>query len=183
MVMPAIELSGFLEGDVVNVAQRLIGATLRTQFEGLTTAVVVTEVEAYGGPNDAASHAARGRTEANAAMFGQAGTLYVYRSYGIHWCANVVIGAVGEPSAILLRGGDPVVGSSTMERRRKRTRNLTDGPGKLCQALGINGEHDGELLGESVELIPGPTLGPVVATPRIGITKATDLPWRFAVLR
>lgn len=183
MVRPVTELSGFLDGDVVDVAQRLIGATLRTQFDGQATAIIVTEVEAYGGPNDAASHAARGRTEANAAMFGPAGTLYVYRSYGIHWCANVVTGNIGEPSAILLRGGDPVVGSSTMERRRKRTRNLTDGPGKLCQALGITGEHDGEVLGQSVDLIPGPSLGPVVATPRIGITKATDLAWRFAVLR
>ncbi len=183
MVTPATDLSRFLDGDVVDVAQRLIGATLQTRIDGRTTAVVVTEVEAYGGPADAASHAARGRTKANASMFQEAGTLYVYRSYGIHWCANVVVGGVDVPAAVLLRGGDPAVGVSTMERRRGRTRNLTDGPGKLCQALGITGEHDGQLLGSSVELIPGTSIGPVVATRRVGITKATDLPWRFAVLR
>ncbi len=183
MVTPATDLAGILEGDVVEVARRLIGATLQTRIDGYQTAIVVTEVEAYGGPEDAASHAVRGRTQANAAMFGEAGTLYVYRSYGVHWCANVVVGPRDEPAAVLLRGGEPSLGIPIMERRRKRTNNLTDGPGKLCQALGITGEHDGVFLGGQIELIPGTPLGPVVATPRIGITKATDLPWRFAALR
>lgn len=181
--MPDAELAALVEGDVTDVAQRLIGATLSTTIDGVVTAVLLTEVEAYGGPGDAASHAARGRTDANAAMFGTAGTMYVYRSYGIHWCANIVVGGEGSASAVLLRGGDPITGIAVMERRRKRTKNLTDGPGKLCQALGITGDHNGTSLGDQIQIVPGPAPGPVVATPRIGITKAVEVPWRFSVLR
>ena len=115
-------------------------------------------------------------------MFGPAGHLYVYRSYGIHWCANVVTGAEGDGQAVLLRAVDPVEGADEMLRRRGRT-PLADGPGKLCQAFGIDGDDDGaDLCGRgSICIIDdgsGPS-GDPVAGPRIGITKAVDTPWRF----
>ena len=116
-------------------------------------------------------------------MFKRPGLLYVYRSYGIHWCANVVCGPEGVGSAILLRAGRPLVGEETMVVRRRRSSNLTVGPGNLCSALGITGSHNGiDLLDVSspIQLTPG--LGPaeIVVSPRVGITKATELPWRFA---
>lgn len=113
-------------------------------------------------------------------MFGPAGRLYVYLSYGMHWCANVVVGPEGDASAVLLRGGTPVRGRSVMERRRGRSDHLTDGPGKLCQALGIDGSFDGESLdGPRVWLEPGEPPAGWEATPRVGISKATEKLWRF----
>lgn len=115
-------------------------------------------------------------------MFERPGLLYVYRSYGIHWCANVVCGEVGIGSAILLRSGRPVSGSEIMEKRRGRATNLTTGPGNLCQALAIDGSHNGlDLLDLSspVRLLPGPTPVKIEVTRRIGITKAVETPWRF----
>jgi DNA-3-methyladenine glycosylase len=144
--------------------------------------VKLTEVEAYKGPEDPASHAFRGRTARNGSMFGRPGTLYVYRSYGIHWCANVATGPEGTGWAILFRGADIVDGLPTVKMRRGRDDSLTDGPGKLCQALGIDAVHDGcDLLdGESdLRLEPGDSPDLVMATPRVGITRAQDLPWRF----
>ena len=144
--------------------------------------MILTEVEAYAGERDAASHAYRGPTKRNRAMFGPAGTLYVYRSYGVHWCMNVVVREAGIAHAILLRGGRPIEGRSTMEQRRGRSDHLVDGPGKLCQALGVRGEHDGTSLETGpVRLVPAalPDDLSVIATPRIGISKATEVAWRF----
>jgi DNA-3-methyladenine glycosylase len=173
---------GLLEGDVFTVAQRLLGCTVRTTFQGAPTAVVLTEVEAYAGADDPASHAYRGRTRRNAAMFGPPGTLYVYRSYGIHWCMNVVVGEEGLPHAVLLRGGEITEGESTIARRRGRHDQLTNGPGKLCEALGVTGDHDGtSVVDGPIRLIPGtlPRDRTVLATPRVGISKAVDHPWRY----
>jgi DNA-3-methyladenine glycosylase len=169
---------------VADAARLLLGRRLRSEVGGAPTEVILTEVEAYGGAGDPASHAHRGPTARNAAMFGRAGTLYVYRSYGVHWCANVVTGPEGEGSAVLLRAGEPVAGNEVMAARRGRADHLADGPGKLAQALGIAGEHDGlDLLGEGPVWLGGgpPAPGDVRATRRIGITRAVDRPWRFVL--
>jgi DNA-3-methyladenine glycosylase len=171
-----------LSSDAVEAAQQLLGWRLSTAFDGVRTEVVIIETEAYRGADDPASHAYRGRTVRNAAMYEAPGTFYVYRSYGIHWCANVVTGPVGEPSAVLLRGGLPVAGVERMQERRGRVDHLADGPGKLCSALGITGAYDGTSLRQGpVRLLPRRAAEPVgfEATPRIGITRAVDRSWRF----
>lgn len=173
-------LIDLLSGDVLDAARGLLGWRLRTEFDGTLTEVVLDEVEAYAGFDDPASHAYRGETNRNRAMFGPAGTLYVYRSYGLHWCMNIVVGGEGVPHAVLLRGGSPVQGIEVMRRRRGRDDHVADGPGKLTQALGVTGDHDGSsVLDGPVRLLRGSGAGRITATPRIGITKAADRPWRF----
>ncbi len=167
---------------MVEGARGLLGRRLVSTVGEVTTEVVLTDVEAYAGSDDPASHAYRGRTSRNAAMFGMPGGLYVYRSYGIHWCMNVVFSAAGSVSAVLLRGGIPVAGVELMERRRGRTDHLTDGPGKLCQALGVTGEHDGADVFRGPITIRGePITGMITAGPRVGISRATDREWRFVL--
>lgn len=176
------EAGALLSGEVANAARALLGCRLVTEFNGRTTEIVIGEVEAYGGVEDPASHAYRGRTARNGSMFREPGTLYVYRSYGVHWCANIVAGSPGEPSAVLLRGGTPVVGVETMKHRRGRTDHLTDGPGKLCTALGITGDHDGSSVFDGpVRLVPAslPAGATIDVGPRVGISKGIDRPWRF----
>ncbi len=178
-------LDALLKADVLTVAEGLLGWILESELGGELTAVTITETEAYAGAQDPASHAYRGMTQRNRSMFGPAGTLYVYLSYGIHWCMNVVVGETGLPHAVLLRGGEPVAGEEIMVRRRGRNTALTDGPGKLAQALGVDGSLDGtDLHDPPLRLLPGAgTAGRVVSrTPRIGITKAADRPWRFVVM-
>lgn len=176
-------LQGLLAGGVLDAARGLLGRRLRSEIGGEACEVVITEVEAYGGADDPASHAYRGETPRTTVMFGPPGRIYVYRSYGIHWCMNVVTGPAGEASAVLLRGGIPVFGETVMAQRRGRPDHLTDGPGKLCQALGVTGEHDGESLFEGpVRLLAGdPIAGVVTATARVGVGKAVDRPWRFVL--
>jgi DNA-3-methyladenine glycosylase len=177
------ELLELLSGEVVVAARGLLGRRLRSEVDGVACEVLLTEVEAYGGEDDPASHGYRGRSRRNASMFGPAGTLYVYRSYGVHWCMNVVTGVEGGASAILLRSGRPVVGEEHMRRRRGRSDHLTDGPGKLTQALGVDGGWDGTsaMIGP-IRLIGEQRLrGTVLACPRIGITRATERPWRFVL--
>ena len=177
-------LDALLSGDVWDVAEGLLGWTLESTIGEVKTAVTITETEAYAGELDPASHAFRGRTTRNAAMFGPAGTLYVYRSYGIHWCMNVVVGEPGLPHAVLLRGGEPTAGVAVMARRRGREHDLVNGPGKLCQALGVTGDHDGvDLHRTPLRLLPGPGLGGrrVRRTRRIGISRAVEQPWRYVV--
>ncbi|MCE7031351.1 DNA-3-methyladenine glycosylase [Lysobacter sp. GX 14042] len=146
----------------------------------------IVEVEAYAG-DDPASHAFRGRTARNAAMFGPAGHLYVYFTYGMHWCANAVCGQEGEGTAVLLRALEPLAGQERMRQARPRARSerdLCSGPAKLAQALGITGTLDGVDLASGAVRILGdgvPPPGDPVVTPRIGITKATELPWRWYV--
>ena len=171
----------FLNLTADEAAPRLLGCRLMSNVDGLETEVALTEVEAYRS-DDPASHSYGGPRGRNVVMFERAGLLYVYRSYGIHWCANVVCGPVGMGTAVLLRSGRPIAGEGTMTRRRGRSINLTRGPGNLCQALGITGELNGsDLLDETspVRLLPGSPPADFVATPRIGISKAMDMPWRF----
>ena len=170
-----------LSGPVDQVARRLLGCLLSTDSGG-RTAVVIDEVEAYGGADDPASHAFRGPTARNASMFGPAGTLYVYRSYGVHWCANVVTGPEGTGEAVLIRGGRVVEGMGLVLARRGRSDHLTDGPGKLTQALAITGDHDGTSVRTGpvrLEVGPAPYPSRVRSTPRIGISREVHRPWRF----
>jgi DNA-3-methyladenine glycosylase len=173
-----------LTADVVTAARSLLGWEVVTRIGGATTAARIVETEAYAGSDDPASHAFRGRTRRNAAMFGEPGTVYVYRSYGIHWCMNIVAGPRGLAHAVLLRAGEPVEGLETMIERRGREQDLLNGPGKLCQALGVEGAHDGSsAFTGPVRLRPGVPADQrgVAATPRIGISKAKARPWRFVL--
>jgi DNA-3-methyladenine glycosylase len=176
-------LQALLSGGVLEAARGLLGRRLRSDVGGEVCEVILTEVEAYGGADDPASHAYRGETRRTGVMFGPPGHLYVYRSYGMHWCMNVVTGPEGEASAVLLRGGIPVGGEAVMAQRRGRTDHLTDGPGKLCEALGVTGANDGASLSEGPVRLQGtdPVAGVVVATPRIGVGKASDRHWRFVL--
>ena len=150
---------------------------------------LIVETEAYCGPVDPASHAYRGPTRRNATMFGPPGHLYVYFTYGMHWCANAVCGAEGEGLAVLLRALHPLAGLEEMWTRRpaaRRERDLCSGPARLCQALGIDGSHDGDDLvsgGDGTSIIDAETAPParVVRTTRVGINVATDQPWRWYV--
>ena len=167
---------------MLDVAQRLLGKRLVTRNEGVTTSVILCEVEAYGGADDPASHAFGGPKVRNRTMFARAGTLYVYRSYGIHWCANVVTGEKGQGQAVLLRGGIPEWGIEAMVARRGRHDHLCDGPGKLTRALGLGGPHDGGRLWEEKDIwlentgLPPPGWR---STRRVGISKATERKWRL----
>jgi DNA-3-methyladenine glycosylase len=163
-------------------APNLLGAHLVSTVEGVTVRLRITEVEAYKGAEDPASHAFRGMTERNASMFKRPGTLYVYRSYGIHHCANTAAGPEGVGWGILIRGGEIVEGLAHARRRRGRGDHISDGPGKVCEALGINRQHDGHYLLDAsppIWLETGESPGPYMATPRIGISKAREVSWRF----
>ena len=144
---------------------------------------ILVETEAYV-PDDPASHSFGGRTRRNATMFGPPGRLYVYRSYGIHWCANVVCEQDGVGAAVLLRALAPTSGIPAMRARRglDDERLLASGPGRLTQALGLTGAHDGADLAEPpFALSPPVEEAEVVASPRIGITRAADVPWRYSL--
>ena len=170
-------LTDLLARPVLEVAPLLLGATFA--HGGVT--VRLTEVEAYDGPNDPGSHAFNGRTERNAVMFGPPGRLYVYFTYGMHHCCNVSCGPEGEPSAILLRAGEVVGGIEIARERRRRStdRDLARGPGRLCQALGIDRSDNG--LDLSDVLVPGTPPADISTGPRVGLRKAADNPWRFWV--
>lgn len=175
-------IEGLLAGSVFETARALLGCRIATTFDGQVTEVTITEVEAYAGADDPASHAFRGMTPRNRSMFGPPGTLYVYRSYGLHRCMNVVTGEIDLPHAVLLRGGVPVRGISTMVGRRGRSDHLADGPGKLCQALAVTGDCDGtSVVDGPVRLIPGSRRGEIRTSPRIGLSKAKDRPWRYVL--
>ena len=162
----------------MEVAPALVGWTLLVDRVG----GVIVETEAYG-PDDPASHAYRGKTRRNATMFGPPGRLYVYRSYGIHWCANVVCGVEGVGTAVLLRALEPIHGLDRMRARRglDDPALLCAGPGRLTQALALTRHHDGSQLDRPpFELVPGlPT--DVVAGVRVGISRAIDRPWRYSL--
>ncbi|MFG2013206.1 DNA-3-methyladenine glycosylase [Micromonospora sp. NPDC048868] len=177
-------LADLLAGPVVPAARALLGCRLTA---GDVT-VRITEVEAYAGTaGDPASHAHRGRTPRNAVMFGPAGHAYVYFTYGMHWCMNVVTGIEGEASAVLLRAGEVVDGVETARARRPAVRRdveLARGPARLCAALGIDKSAYGRwLLNDGpVRLRPAEVPVPdeaVAAGPRVGVTGAHDVPWRF----
>lgn len=181
---------------VLSVAADLLGLLITTTSPEGRVTVRLTEVEAYGGPDDAGSHAFRGRNARNAAMFAEPGRLYVYRHLGLHDCVNVVTEPTGSPSAVLLRAGEVLEGADLAWERRARvgrvdsTRQLARGPGRLAVCLGLTLDHNGadvtEAGGEVVvhrrELAPTPDS--LIATgPRVGVgandIRAARLPWRF----
>jgi DNA-3-methyladenine glycosylase len=168
-----------LSGPVLEVAPRLLGATLRHG----EVAVRLTEVEAYDGANDAGSHAYRGRTPRNAIMFGPAGFLYCYFTYGMHVCCNVVTGTEGAASAVLLRAGEVTEGLDTARARRPGSsdRDLARGPARLCKALGIGLSDNGaDLVAGPTTLVPSSEAAAEVSRgPRVGLRGDADLPWRF----
>jgi DNA-3-methyladenine glycosylase len=169
-----------LRRDVHELAPELIGAQLLVDGVGGT----IVELEAYDHEDPAAHGYGNRRTARNASMFLPGGHAYVYRSYGIHWCLNLVCGEEGEANAVLIRALEPLRGLDTMRERRglDNLRLLCAGPGRLCQALGVTREHDGLPLDRPpFELIPRAQPVEVVRGPRIGITKAVDQPWRYGL--
>lgn len=167
-----------LQGPVLEVAPLLLGAVLRHG----DVAVRITEVEAYDGAHDPGSHAYRGRTPRNEVMFGPAGHLYVYFTYGMHHCCNVVTGPEGEASAVLLRAAEVVEGVEIARARRGRStdRDLARGPARLCQALDLGLPHNGGDLGKGpVTLTLADPVESWSTGPRVGLRHAADRPWRF----
>lgn len=171
--------AAFFKRSVHEVAPDLIGAMLL--FDGVGGRIV--ELEAYH-HTDPAAHSYRGPTARNAIMFGPPGFAYVYRSYGIHWCLNFVCEPKGSASAVLIRALEPTVGLAVMRRRRGLVdeRLLCAGPGRLCEALGITIVHNGLALDRPPFALFGRSDAvDIVAGPRIGITKATEKPWRYGL--
>ncbi len=169
----------FFARPVHEVAPELIGATLLVDGVGGT----IVEVEAYD-QDDPASHGFRGRTARTASMFGPPGYAYVYRSYGVHWCLNLVCAPAGRAEAALVRALEPVRGLEAMRERRgvEAARALCSGPGKLCQALGITRAQDGLALDEPpFELLARESEPPLAVGMRIGITRAVEQPWRYGL--
>jgi DNA-3-methyladenine glycosylase len=167
----------FFNRSVLEVAPDLIGVTLLVNGVGGR----LVEVEAYH-HTEPAAHSFGGQTERNAVMFGPPGYVYVYRSYGIHWCLNFVCEPKGSAAAVLIRAIEPTAGLATMRRRRSVAdeRLLCSGPGRLCQALGITRANNGMALDRPpFELFARQDEVEVVAGPRIGLTKAVELPWRY----
>ena len=179
MPLPPRLRRSFFDRSVHEVAPELIGATLL--FNG--TGGTIVEVEAYH-HTDPAAHSYVGRTERNAVMFGPPGYVYVYRSYGIHWCLNFVCEEDGSASAVLIRALAPTQGLAAMRRRRRLRdeRALCSGPGKLCEALGITRKQNGLALDRTPFELRARSETPEISTGvRIGITKAAEKPWRYGL--
>ncbi len=169
----------FFDRNVPDVARDLIGATLLVG--GVGGAIV--EVEAYH-HTDPAAHSYRGRTPRNAVMFGPPGYAYIYRSYGLHWCLNFVCEGEGSASAVLIRALQPTAGLPLMRRRRGVTdeKKLCAGPGRLCEALAVTDAHNGRALDRPpFALLARPAAVAVATGPRIGISKAVEVPWRYGL--
>lgn len=172
-----------LELPAYEVAPRLLGCILERELDGQTVRVRIVETEAYD-QTDAASHSYNGRTPRTDVMFGPAGHLYVYFTYGMHYCGNIVTGREGEGSGVLIRAVEPLDNPEVLEQWRHGHHGvqLTNGPAKLCQALGIDRTMNGHDLRQSpLRLVLQPAVGTaaIIQTTRIGITKAKDQPWRF----
>ena len=179
--------SSFFARPTIDVARALLGQIVVSDVRGCRTAGRIVETEAYLGPDDPAAHAFGGRrTKRNASMFGAPGTAYVFFTYGMHWCLNAVTERPGFPAAVLLRALEPLDGIAAMRRRRgaKLRTALASGPAKLTQALGVTGRLDGhELSSAPLRIVKGASVdeSEIEATPRIGLSRATDWPLRFVV--
>lgn len=194
VIGPGVDLrplaAAFFRRPTLDVARGLLGRLLVRRIAGGLIGGWIVEVEAYVGEDDPACHAAAGRTERNAVMYGPPAHAYVYFTYGMHHCVNVVTGRVGAPEAVLIRAIEPALGLARMRRRRGAhigDRDLARGPGRLCQALGIDRRLNGASLvgldsgsGGGLFLARGRKAPPILGvSARIGIRVATDRPWRF----
>lgn len=182
----------FYTRDVHIVAKELLGKIFVRNVSGKSLCGKIVEVEAYDGAIDQAAHTYRGKTKRNEVMFNNGGLLYVYFTYGMHFCANVVAGRKDEGKAILIRAVEPIDGFDIMAMKRfgkkeftmKEFANLTNGPAKFCEAFGIVREQNGtDLAGEEIFIINMPKIGElkIIVTTRIGIKKSIDLPWRYYI--
>jgi DNA-3-methyladenine glycosylase len=176
----------FYARETEEVARDLLGCVLVRRSGSSVMSGRIVETEAYLGEHDAACHAAAGRTTRTEQLYGAPGTLYVYFIYGRYWCANAVTRDEGLPSAVLIRAIEPLEGLPAMRRRRRVTQEveLTNGPAKLCMALGIEGRHNGtSLLGGEVFINAAQPIPDrmVAVSPRVGITRAADLPLRYFI--
>lgn len=182
----------FYQRDLLVVAKNLLGKTIVKHEQKIKLAGKIVEVEAYHGDNDEAAHSFKGITNRNKIMFDEGGYLYVYFTYGVHFCSNVVTGKKGQGTAVLIRAVEPIVGVDIMIKNRfgrklkneKEIYNLTSGPGKFCKAFGINRLHSGiDLTGEKIFILDGEKINrnEIGISRRIGITKSVDLPWRFYI--
>ncbi len=174
----------FLDGAADKAAERLLGCVLERQIDGRTVRVKIVETEAYD-QTDAASHSYKGRTPRTDVMFGPSGRLYVYFTYGMHYCCNVVVGPEGHGAAVLIRAVEPLDGRRIVDMRRdKQGVEVTNGPAKLCQALAIDKKLNGHDLREGeIRLVVADSLPAtdITQTTRIGIARAKDAPWRFFI--
>jgi DNA-3-methyladenine glycosylase len=174
-----------LETDASVAAKRLLGCLIERKIDGKLVQLKIVETEAYD-QTDAASHSYNGRTPRIETMFGPAGRSYVYFTYGMHYCCNIVVGEAGHGAAVLIRAAEPIANAAALEKRRpgKKSVDLTNGPAKLCQALEINLDLNGhDLTLPPFKLVLQPELrhSEVTTTTRIGISKAKDAPWRFYI--
>jgi DNA-3-methyladenine glycosylase len=182
----------FYKRDLHTVAKELLGKYIVKEYDGFYLSGRIVEVEAYDGNIDEAAHSFSGKTKRNQVMFEGAGKLYVYFTYGMHFCANVVTGNVNDGKAILIRAVEPIDGIDQMALNRfgKKTatenelKNLCSGPGKFCKAFNIDRNDNGtDLTGDSIFIINATKLKPecIVSTKRIGIKKSVDLQWRYYI--
>lgn len=173
-----------LDTTVSVAARRLIGCELEREIDDALVRVRIVETEAYD-QTDAASHSYKGRTPRTDIMFGPAGHLYVYFTYGMHYCCNIVVGEEGYGAAVLIRAVEPLTNEAILQRRRggKTGSELTNGPAKLCQALGIDRRLNGhDLRTAPLRLIIKPSVKEeIISTTRIGISQAKEVPWRYYV--
>lgn len=175
----------FLDGTASEIAPRLLGCMLKRTIDGKELLARIVETEAYD-QTDAASHSYKGKTQRTEVMFGKSGHLYVYFTYGMHYCCNIVTGPKNTGSAVLIRAMEPIKGHDIMAAKRKGKSGvlLANGPAKLCQALSIDRKMNGHDLHESpLELIISDRLADtkIIQTTRVGITQAKDVPWRFYI--
>lgn len=180
----------FYRKDVLTVAEGLLGKIFVKAEKNVILAGKIVEVEAYNGVIDEAAHSFRGKTKRNEVMFNKGGLLYVYFTYGVHYCCNVVTGEQDEGNAVLIRGIEPVSGIDIMAGNRFKKgsdfkiENIANGPGKICKAFNINLLDNGvDLTGDYIYILDNVKIpeNRIVKTKRIGITKSADLPWRFYI--
>lgn len=176
--------SSFFLKPTITVAKQLLGAVLWTRIDNKYVAGRIVEVEAYLGSDDPACHAARGKTKRNAHMFEAGGVSYVYLIYGMYYCMNIVTEPKGIGAAVLIRAVDPIDGIKVMEERRS-SKHLTNGPGRLCRAFGIEKKHSGlcVLTSKEIGIVKDKKISEksIITSPRIGISAGTDLNYRFFV--
>jgi DNA-3-methyladenine glycosylase len=184
MICVELQMNNFLNGKASDVAPMLLGCVLERTFGNRVVRVRIVETEAYD-QMDVASHSYKGRTPRTDVMFGEAGMLYVYFTYGMHYCCNIVVGPNDYGAAVLIRAVEPIEGREILEKKRgKIGAEATNGPAKLCQALEIDKRMNGHNLNsEPLRLIvpPDNAVDDIIQTTRIGISKGSDVLWRFYI--